>query len=43
LPLLLQATWDNVYIPCEHGTTLYKNTLKAKGPACTAQAKKFAC
>jgi hypothetical protein len=41
--LLLQATWDKVYIPCEHGTTLYKTSLKDKAPACTSVAKKFAC
>jgi hypothetical protein len=40
---LLQATWDNVFIPCEHGTTAYKTVLKPKAAACTAQAKKFQC
>ncbi|WIA09172.1 hypothetical protein OEZ86_011758 [Tetradesmus obliquus] len=38
-----QSVWENTYIPCEHGTSLYKTALKSKGPACTAQAKKFAC
>lgn len=43
LPLLLQAVWENTYIPCEHGTPEYKSTLASKSAACTAAQKKYEC